>query len=349
MNGLDQREDGFSAAVEDPQPIRLAIRIFDERERRNLSQILLLAVQRYEGAILTVGAADAEVVLINPDEPGSAVFIRNARRGKRPVPVVYGGTPETGLPWLAKPARSNDILALFRELPAYLKHTEETVPAVNGTEPASAEAVPPLIPTHDFCQVMQYLHGVRAEQSPSLIETGNGQILIDPRPRAVYVPAQIGGERLASTYAAMSALPAGSIRPLSRQELAERISSLRHDSISLDEFGWSLSFMSRPREPDPAVIGDRRFRLRHWPNFARLEHTQLHLVWAGMMIRQPLSLAMLIARSPQGFAPVARFYNGCALANLLVCSDQQRGAPVQSSAAASRTGIFKRLLEKLAG
>ena len=68
-----------------------------------------------------------------------------------------------------------------------------------------------------------------------------------------------------------------------------------------------------------------------------------------LLIRQPMNLSALLARSPQGFAPVARFYNGCALAGLLINSDQIRGATGIVQGQAKRSGIFKRLLDKLAG
>ena len=96
MTTAQSQGGGAPASLESALPLKVAIRIFDERERRHLNQILLLAAQRSPGRILTVSAADAEVVLINPEEPGSAVFIRNARRGKRPLPVIYWGGSGSG-------------------------------------------------------------------------------------------------------------------------------------------------------------------------------------------------------------------------------------------------------------
>ncbi len=332
------------ASLESALPLKVAIRIFDERERRHLSQILLLAAQRSPGRILTVSAADAEVVLINPEEPGSALFIRNAQRGKRPLPVIYGGEPEPGLPWLAKPARSNDVIDLLNRLPGFL----DAVSSDSAGETVGDD-LPPLIPTHDFNGVLSRLHGIRRQEQPVLINTGQGEILVDPRPGTAYVPRQSAGDKLTHTYAGMASMLADAIRPVSRAELVERIASFRHDIFSLEELGWSLSLLARPVEPAPAALMQKRFRLRHWPNFARLEHTQLHLIWAGMLIRQPLDLSTLLARSPQGFAPLARFYNGCALAGLLVHSDQVRGQSGAQATDSRRSGIFKRLLDRLAG
>ena len=344
MTGLNQHIQDEKAAPSEAPLVRIAIRIFDERERRHLQQILLLATLRLPGKFVTVPAAEAEVVFINPEEPGAEVFIRNARRGKRPVPVIYGGEAQRDLPWLAKPAISNDLIELINKLPDFLREVE-TERRVAGQD---AEPLP-LIETHDFSSVMQRLQSLKRSDHPTLIDTGRSHVLVDPRPGIAYVPAQAAGPQLGRTYEAMAAIKDSQISHVSRADLVEKISSFRHESISLEELGWSLAFMARPREPAPVQLMQTRFRLRHWPNFARLEHTQLHLLWAGMLIRQPMNLAALLARSPQGFAPVARFYNGCALAGLLINSDQTRGPSALVQGQTKRSGIFKRLLDKLAG
>ena len=249
-----------------------------------------------------------------------------------------------GLPWLAKPARSNDVIELLNRLPAFL----ETA-AGDCADETIRDDLPPLIPTHDFGEVLARLHGIRRQEQPMVIGSGQGEIIVDPRPGTVYVPRHAAGDKLAQTCAGMASMCADDIRPLSRAALVERIASFRHDALSLEELGWTLSLLARPVEPASPELLQKRFRLRHWPNFARLEHTQLHLIWAGMLIRQPLDLSTLLARSPQGFAPLARFYNGCALAGLLVHSDQVRGQSGGPATDTRRSGIFKRLLDRLAG
>jgi hypothetical protein len=344
MTGLNQHIQDERVVPKDAPLVRIAVRIFDERERRHLQQILLLATQRLPGKFITVPAAEAEVVFINPDEPGAEVFIRNARRGKRPVPVIYGGEAQRDLPWLAKPAISNDLIELIKSMPDFLREgSTEKHGNVQGID------LLPLIETHDFSNVMHRLHQLKRSDNPTVIDVGSSHVLVDPRPGVAYVPVQAAGPRMSKTYEAMAVLQDGRISHISRADLIEKISSFRHESISLEELGWSLAFMARPREPAPVTLIQTRFRLRHWPNFARLEHTQLHLLWAGMLIRQPMSLSALLARSPQGFAPVARFYNGCALAGLLINSDQTRGPSSPLQGQEKRSGIFKRLLEKLAG
>ena len=344
MTVIEQLNSMPEAAGEQPRArLKIAIRIFDDRERWHLSQIMALAAPRCEVDMETVAAADADVVFINPEEPGAELFIRNAGRGKRPLPVVYGGDATPGIPWLVKPARSSEMVTLLNQLPEQLEMITPEAPAA----PAMQNS-PELLPTHDFVNVLSLLRNIRSHATPVQLDTANGELVIDPRSGTVYVPAQCAGPNLAGTYAALETIPQERIRAIDRVSMVKSLAARRVESISLDELGWSLSFLARPAEPAPASALETRVRLKHWPNFARLEHSQIHLVWAGMLIRQPLTLSAIIARSPQGFAPAARFYNACALSGLLTCSDQARKTKVVASGE-QRTGIFKKILQKLAG
>jgi hypothetical protein len=342
MTGLTQLEQNAPTTEEEPDLIRLAIRIFDERERSHLSQILSLAAQRSPGKFVEVAAAQADVVFVNPDEPGAAVFIRNALRGKKPVPVIYGGEPERGLPWLGKPARSKEVLDLIATLPAFVAAELPASSVSAGSEEGDDQAI--LIPTHDFAAVLNALHGMRRREQPCVIAAGAGEILIDPRPGIAYVPSHSAGDRLVRTYSSMASLGADAIRSIPRASLIERLASFRHEAVSLEELGWSLAFLARPREPAPDAVMKTRLRLRHWPNFARLEHNQLHLVWAGMMIRQPLTISRFdSAAHLRGLLPLPGSTTPARLPDLLVSSDQVRGTVAQSDAMADQSSAVGHL------
>lgn len=340
---IEQLDSTQDSAGEQPRArLKIAIRIFDDRERWHLSQIMSLAAPRCRVDMESVAAADADVVFINPEEPGAELFIRNAGRGKRPLPVVYGGDAAPGIPWLVKPARSPEMVTLLNQLPDQLELITPDTPAAPTMQDS-----PDLLPTHDFVSVLSLLRSIRSHATPVQLDTGNGKLVIDPRSGTVYIPAQCAGPNLAGTYTALETLPAERINNIDRVTMVKDLAARRVESLSLDELGWSLSFLARPAEPAPAAALETRVRLKHWPNFARLEHSQIHLVWAGMLIRQPLTLSALLARSPQGFAPAARFYNACALSGLLICSDQARKTKVVTRGE-QRTGIFKKILQKLA-
>ena len=343
MNATEEHEQNAGeTSPEGERRLKVAIRIFDDRERWHLSQILTLAAPRSGLLLETVAAADADVVFINPDEPGSDLFIRNAGRGKRPLPVVYGGEAAADLPWLLKPARSTEMVPLLKSLP---DHLDQLAPDA-VVAPLKTER-PPLLPTHDFVTALDLVRTVRQQSGPVRIQLGHDAMLIEPRSGEVYLPGHRAGPNLADTYATLASLPAEMITTIDRPAMVKELAARRVETLGLDELGWSLAFLARPAEPAPATVLEARVRLRHWPNFARLEHSQMHLVWAGMLVRQPLSLSALLARSPQGFAPVARFYNACALSGLLVRSDEVRKTQVVASEE-KRTGIFRKILQKLA-
>lgn len=134
--------------------IRIAIRIFDDREQKHLSHILALAGKRSEVAVLSAPAAEADVIFIRRDEPGASVFLQPGRADTRPLAVVYDETRDGATWFLQKPATSTELIPLLRDLeqkvrglpPRAVSATATATHAVHGTQPG-ADARPAPTPS----------------------------------------------------------------------------------------------------------------------------------------------------------------------------------------------------------
>lgn len=124
-----------------PRPLRIAIRVAGEGERRHLAQVLGLAARR--GGALSCclsGSGDADVVVVRRGEPDSNAFLDTAPRTGRPVALAYTSGSDDPHPWrLPCPARVDDVLRVTHAIRQYLhRHDEDPAGANAGGKPTSA-------------------------------------------------------------------------------------------------------------------------------------------------------------------------------------------------------------------
>lgn len=359
--------------------LRIAIRIFDDREQKHLSHILAHAARRGEVPVLTAPAAQADVIFIKPDEPGAAVFLQPGRRGTRPIAVAYD-TERPDHPWfLAKPATSTDLIPLLRQLQeaaAALPRAPVTAPAAetapaapgpargdatasvpaqaaqaNATAAASADpGLAPLAPTHQGQALLERLRDCAHDGLVCALELDLRNVLVlDGRRRLVHLPATYA-DPTAGLLDLVAAFGHDDFQPLSDAALAELLDSQHCTSMPLEQFTWAAGHHLEPRLPLPAEFGQVAFRLKRWPTFTRLRYRPVHMQWAGRLVQTAHSLAHL-GTDPAGSAQeAAKFYNACVAGGLAIL---EAGAPLPALAGAGvaasgeRQGIFQRILKRL--
>lgn len=103
------------------QPLRIAILLQSERDQAHLEQVIRLAA-RTSGLDLqlTDSLRTADVVVLRRSEPGSARLLA-ANAPARPIPLLYTSNSRDTHPWrLRDPARTADLIPVFRFLLAEL-------------------------------------------------------------------------------------------------------------------------------------------------------------------------------------------------------------------------------------
>ena len=109
--------------------MKVAIRVFDEDERRYLETVLDLASRRLKIALEHVASGAAEVVFLKEDEPGASLLINASLVRKHPIVVVYGSS---GYPWTLENAPV-EIRARGRRLDEWVLYQESAGPQPYST------------------------------------------------------------------------------------------------------------------------------------------------------------------------------------------------------------------------
>jgi hypothetical protein len=324
--------------------MRVALRLFDDRERWHLSQVMMQAAQRGGIQVVETSASDADVVFLNPDEPGADLFLRAQQKARRPVAVTYGESPTETIFHLPKPAQSRLLIPLLQELDQVLMSIPTTRAADEGDEVASA--LQP-VPAGDLHRLCDYISRATLAKKPLQADAPVGALHIDPGNNKAWLPPGMDLQSLTSFREAFSQARDDQFQWVAPAQLSASLQDGELTSVDLHEFTWTLSQLSSPEETDQGDIMETPVRLLRWPNFARLEHSHIHLKWAGLLMRSPLTLSQLVRYSDGGFVPVARFYNACLMGGLLKPETGALQQPARKKGSGNRSGVFKRILDKL--
>lgn len=331
------------AIQQDGAIIRVAVRILDARERQHLSQIIAVTGQRTGWTLLSVPCADADLVFVNPDDPGSQLLLERSREGRKPLAIAYGGNESDNIN-LPKPARSTELYQLLQSLQERLSQPESDP---DCDEPRRDHR---LVQTEDYRDLISFLAGVRERPQPVRIQVDDDNaILIDPHRGIAYLFGEQIQRNTGATLERLQTLPAGAISSVPRREFTLSLVDTPAAGISLEELAWLVCHKATPTRKQPRRVIEEPFRLLRWPNFSRLHHEQVHLLWCGSLMRESQTLAQLTARSSGGMIAAARFYNSCLVAGLLRHDSKQRDSSRSKAGASGRTSVFKRIIDKLAG
>ncbi len=322
--------------------IHVAVRIFDERERWHISQILGVGARRTHWDIRIVPANEADVIIFNPEDPGANVFLSPQGGLRRPIPVAYGDLPVGNMLHLPKPARSETLITLLDTLRDQISDLEP--------EPAEGEGgLLSLLPTRDFTAVLKGLDRLRGKAEAGCIGSmARPMFLVDHAKKTAWIPRQLSSDGLVDYCRVLADLEDTDFRKLTPDQFECTLRAGKFFPLSLESFAWTVSFLSTPLRLSSETALGRMLRLKRWPDFPRFDHDYSHVVWAGAMLRKAVALNTLIKWTDGDTDGAVRFYNALLVSGLLLDgTGRQDSNPVEKQKTSGRSGILKMVLRKL--
>ena len=334
--------------------MKVAIRVFDEDERRYLETILDLAARRLKIAMEKTPTGVADVVFLKADEPGASLLINSSLVRKHPIVVIYGGSDH---PWtLDKPATSRGLVELLSCIVAELKLTTglpvpESPPAVvahahtaaepavsagvaaRGVRPleaavpaavvapglvAAGAALAPFMPVHHGVQFMERMREIAAGSGIWLCrQDAHFAVAVNAALGKVYFPEDFA-DRVPDMARRCLAIGDAGITESGDAALHEWPLSSSAASMPLESFLWLVAQMAEPVLPDDvAELPDSSFRLQRWPSFSRILHSSGHIVMSGRLMKRAMRFVELAEATGESLENVVRFYNSACICGLL--------------------------------
>lgn len=294
--------------------VKLAIRLFDRSESSHVELIVRQLQNRVKGGFMLTSVAEADAILISPNDPGFETLLNARKSAEKKCPVVYSheNTSRYGF-FLPKPATTAGLLKLLEQLERFAA-TRSNSGSISGRAAVTATG---------------YVTAVaEAAAGHGCFRIGNGQdsIYLDTQKRKAAVPVYlISGKQLASRYTSLvRSSPTVAVTPCPLADFHEAASDSDFQVMDLELLLWLLASNSHSRFE---IADDQPFRLKNWPDFARLPYKRTHLKIAALLSGQALSYAQLLSRPEVAEEDLRPFVCACAAVGLLEQSEPARAMP----------------------
>lgn len=336
--------------------LRVAVRIFDDREQKHLSHIMALSSKRGDVPMLTVPASSADVIFIKRDEPGAAVFLQPGRRGKLPIAVLYDDVP-AGHDWfLPRPATSAGLIPLLQALKAEVdvmavSRSAEPAPVdvpAAVIDPRLLQAETRIVPTITGQSLLERLKLASDAGGIYSVQLDvNSYLIIDGDRKVVHIPLRF--QDMQQTLLDILVMFRDSDYVALSVEDRDRLLALSPTiALALEQFTWSACHHAEPQLPIPEHIIHQAFRLKRWPSFTRLRYKPVHMQWAGRLVKTAHSMSHLATDAMTDMIDAAKFYNACVVGGLaLVEAGSGVPLPAMAAEAGGKRGIMQRILKRL--
>lgn len=326
-------------------PLRVALRIADERARRHLTTIISVAAQRAAPIRLVQphdsGANAPQVLVVFAGEPAAELLLQSANDPNAPPVIVYGAK-RRDYPWvLESPATAESLQNLMRQI-VIARVANASATAANSDQmelqaSASVTLLKPVAPCDFLLAIAQARETNRALEL--VLDGAEICIYIDGANDRVY--ATDGFDLLDQrAYAALFAMK--NLRFTFLPQLPRPVKAL--SNCSLEAVIWSLAYAQPLRRISSKAL-NQCFSLQRWPYFSEFGYSAQQLRWSSRLVRAPLSLAALIAGDAKLAEFVVRFYNACVYSGIALPA---LVAAEEAESLAGR-GRLRALLGKLRG
>ncbi|MCW8194788.1 hypothetical protein F6455_08315 [Proteobacteria bacterium 005FR1] len=307
--------------------VKLAIRLFDRSESSHVEMVVRQLHNRVKDGFLLTSVAEADAILISPNDPGFETLLNARKSAAEKCPVVYSdaNTGRYGF-FLSKPATTAGLLKLLEQLERFAADRTQSNPVPrkravtpNGYVTAVVEAA--------------------AGQGYFCIGNGQDSLYLNAQKRKAAVPVYlVSGKQLASRFAALiKSSPTVAVKPCPAVDYEEAASDSDFQPMDLDLLLWLLGANSHSRFD---IATDQPFRLKNWPDFARLPYKRVYLKLAALLSGQAMTYTQLLNRPDVTDEDLRPFVCACAAIGLL-----EESEPVIAVSPARSTN--KKTIEKI--
>lgn len=288
--------------------LRISVQLQDALETWYLTRTLEMGAHM-AGIAVRFGAPpeEADLVVLAPPEAGAVALPRYDRSRAGTALVAYSPAEVPGMRWLPRPARTRDARALLVAVAARRRQAAE------GPRPSSTLALPfPVVNGQDL--LLGLKRGIASGES-FLIHCGHGLgLVVLPQLDKLCSQVDVG---VAEVCDSLRGVRLADLRRLGEVEAAKRAVETHRHALPLSAVAWELAWQAIPLSASRPLLEGAHLRLRARPDGQVLTARPEHRHWSELLLATPRSLVDLVASSPDGLDPVARFANACSVLGLL--------------------------------
>ena len=324
-------------------PIRIALRLFDTLERnRFLSLFKIIQLQTAIG-FSVVDCDHANVVIIDPDEPGGERILR-ASQGSEGITAIaytdvssdlYGHTIE-------KPVKMKPLMTVLKALAEALRDGAGTVSP--KTEKLAAVAEGQFDPD---AGIIGMLRSRKHQGGHCLTLPEVGEIYLDYDAQCYY--SELGSPRQIAKRFSLLGKEDLEQRACSAEELQSQVSSKQLTQHEIAGLIWALTLFCSNGVPLRDLNVNKPVQLRQWPNLTKLAHQPEHARLCALLVQHPSTIDSAQQRTGIDRQSIISFFNACALLDLLKPVEDSGEEVKQGRVDTGKGALLKKIVNRLFG
>lgn len=325
--------------------LTIAFRISDQLELNRFISLFAAVPARLKHAWKITDLADASVVVIDANEPGSNFFLETCRKSSTALPLVYADSNWLRADWfLAKPVRAASLVDVLNAIGARLQAPDK--PAVPPTKLSLVQAEEPANDSFIPAPVCAWLDAAQRTRHARVMLQDQPVFYIDRVDKQIALPV----DRLINrSQPQLNRLDFRFYEQFRLEELgAIDWQQQAHDECILmgfDAFRWLVYQSLSDGRLHPALRDNTSVKLTQFPNFSQLPHSPAQVLLASQLIKQGGSLTSIAARTKMQKDLVTAFLNASYAIGLLQVQQSLFGntATIASPDRHLMSKLFKRI------
>lgn len=277
--------------------LTIAFRISDRLELNRFISLFAAVPARLKHAWKITDINDANVVVVDANEPGTNYFLETCRKSSTALPLVYADSNWLRADWfLAKPVRAASLVDVLNSIGARLQAPDK--PAVPPTKLSLVQAAEPASDTFIPEPVCAWLDGSQRTRHARVMLQGEPVFYVDRTEQQVALPV----DRLINrSQPQLNRLDFRHHEQFRLEELgAIDWQQQAHDEcilMSFDAFRWLVYQSLSDGRLHPAIGENTSIKLSQFPNFSQLPHSPAHVLLASHLVKQGGNLATIVERT----------------------------------------------------
>lgn len=322
--------------------LRIALRLFDTLERNRF--LSLFKIIQLESAVVfsLVDCERANVVIIDPDEPGGEQMLQ-APAGEITAVAYTDSHSANYRHAIQKPVKIKPLLSMLQMIAENSVDATEEIEAEPESSDASVGVIDPDV------GLLGLLRKKGGEAYYRITTKGNEAILLDCANGCYY--SALGDPKHVATVIGDTITNDQENREvvLDAAEFRQAVEGDTLQPYPVASLLWSLLLFHRGAARIRGLDATRPLQLKQWPNLTKLPHRPEHARLCALFVQHPSTIEMAAARAGMSTEVVSAFINACASQNLVRYAQEAPDEPQRESGETARSDLLTKIVKRLFG
>lgn len=327
--------------------VRIALRLFDTLERNRFLSLFKIIQLESKVEFSLVDCDDANVVIIDPDEPGGEHMLHSSTQAI--TAVAY--TDETATAYehtIHKPVKLQALIALLDSVAVARSRVAEKERVVQKAAARHRGSVAEGVFDPDL-GLLGLLRNKGGDGYCTISVDGAELLYLDRMWSCYY--SRLGDPK--SVAAALDGVVSSDERcketPLADDVFKQIIDKNGFQHHPIESLIWAITLSHSGSARLRGMDEGKALMLKQWPNLIKLPHRPEHARLCALLVQHPSTIDSAVAKTGMDEAAVTAFVNACAALQLM--KYEETPAPVQEEvkADAGRKALLSNIVKRLFG